>query len=231
MDHFFYVFRFLSRIDLIFFSIIIFQRLVQNFFFFKQILVQNFPRIFFCCPRYIKKIGEQNHYVFLLCTVTKQQQQKQLTVCYIVPGLPALCLGESTEKDRGVVRVKELGCGCFGTVYKVQAERTGGQAALKVQMLRSQSLYEVEAMRRIQGAPFTIELLDAWKDCSSSQVPTLNTLLTFHSGGTLDQAYDRKKMTDSIAVHTLRLISAQIVCGLDYIHCVSTVFLLLLFRC
>ena len=156
--------------------------------------------------------------------MTKQQQQKQLTVCYIVPGLPALCLGESTEKDRGVVRVKELGRGCFGTVYKVQAERTGGQAALKVQMLRSQSLYEVEAMRRIQGAPFTIELLDAWKDCSSSQVPTLNTLLTFHSGGTLDQAYDRKKMTDSIAVHTLRLISAQIVCGLDYIHCVSTVF-------
>ena len=86
--------------------------------------------------------------------------------------------------------------------------------------------------RRIQGALFTIELLDAWKDSSSSRVPTVNTLLKLHSGGTLDEAYNRMKMRDSMVVHTLRLISAQIVCGLDYIHCVSTVFLmLLLFRC
>lgn len=153
-------------------------------------------------------------------------------MCYIVTGLPAPCLGESTEKDRGVVRVKEVGRGGYGTVYKVQAERRGGLAALKVQMLSCQSLSEVEAMRRIQGAPFTIELLDAWKDSRSSQVPTVNTLLKFHSGGTLDEAYNRMKMRDSMVVHTLRLISAQIVCGLDYIHCVSTVFLmLLLFRC
>ena len=95
-------------------------------------------------------------------TVTKQQKQKRWIVCYIVTGLPAPCLGESTEKDRGVVRVKEVGRGGYGTVYKVQAERRGGLAALKVQMLSCQSLSEVEAMRRIQGAPFTIELLDAW---------------------------------------------------------------------